>query len=40
MEDFYGVTGGWGDALFEKIYSFFLGCVIVGTQGKLLNIKE
>jgi len=39
MEDFYGVTGGWGDALFEKIYSFF-GCVVARIQGKLLNIKE
>ena len=23
MKDFYGVTGLQGDALFEKIYSFF-----------------
>jgi len=39
MKDFYGVTGLQGDALFEKIYSFF-GCVVARIRGELLNIKE
>ena len=39
MKDFNGLSGEWRDALFETIYSF-LGCVIVVTQGKLVNIKE
>ena len=39
MKDFNGLTGEWRDALFETIYSF-LSYVIIGIQGKLLNIKE
>jgi len=39
MKDLYRATDEQSDALFETIYSF-LGCVIVVTQGKLLDIKE
>jgi len=38
MKDFFGVTGEWWWCFVWKDLQIFLGCVIVGIQGKLLNI--